>query len=208
MAMVVLLAGVGPAAAEPVELIVNGGFETPGILPHDHYTVQAGSTLITGWTVASGTVDLVNPSCVCGLPYEGQQWLDLNGELIGGIEQSFATDVGQAYELSFRYSNNPTGSAPQYLADVTVTGNSALLDARISHSGSTHNNMNYQLFSDTFVADSSSTTLRFQSLTLGRRGIALDAVSVVIPEPSALILLAVGAAGLMGYGWRRRSLGR
>jgi len=31
-----------------------------------------------------------------------------------------------------------------------------------------------------------------------------DLVLNVVPEPSALVLLAAGALGLLGYGWRRR----
>jgi len=207
IAGMIVFVGAGRASAEPVELIVNGRFEGPSISPQRWDTFEAISepTGIEGWTISSGSVDLVAPSCGCGLPYEGQQWLDLTGRDPGAIEQSFATNVGQTYELSFWYANNTAGSAPAYVADVTVTGDSTLLDTQISHSGSGHNNMNYELFSDAFVADSSSTTLRFQSLTTsGSAGIALDYVSVVIPEPGTIALLLCGAFTLLGFAWRRR----
>ena len=186
---------------DPDELIVNGGFEVPSISPDRWSNVTAGSTRITGWTVSSGDVDIV--SVGHSRPYDGQQWLDLSGDASGEIEQSFSTNAGQAYELSFWYANNPSGSASGYDAEVTVTGNGTLLDAWISHSGSTKPNMKYQFFSEFFVADSSSTTLRFQSLTGGNAGIALDSVSVVVPEPSTLILLAVSSIGLIVYRRRR-----
>lgn len=40
------------------------------------------------------------------------------------------------------------------------------------------------------------------------RFVVEGAVGTVIPEPSTLTLLALGTAGLLGYGWRRRRRGR
>jgi hypothetical protein len=39
-------------------------------------------------------------------------------------------------------------------------------------------------------------------------GEAMNISPASVPEPSALVLLGVGAFGLLGYGWRRRSVAR
>ena len=188
--------------AEPVELIVNGGFEVPDVTPYRYHRVTASAGELTGWDVVSGNVDLVDQSFVTGLPHEGAQWLDLTGDVAGMIEQTFATEAGLSYTLSFQYANN-TGALGTVEARVTVTGDDPLLRAIISHSDSTREDMDYQLFSDTFIADSSSATLRFESFSGGGSGIALDSVSV-IPEPGSIALLLCGALTLLGFALRKR----
>jgi len=176
-------------------LIVNGGFEQPTPLPHVWgEEFSAGSTDIPGWTVVSGSVDVTPTSWFD--PYQGAQSLDLDGSHPGSIEQLFATTIGTTYELSFAYANNPgqlgTFDGPQ-TADVTVTdsGGMTLLSSTITHTGSTPTAMNYQIFTDTFVADTTITTLKFTSTdpSYSNNGIALDAVSVSpAPTPTPIAI--------------------
>jgi len=189
--------------ADPVELIVNGGFEVPVVAPARYRRLTTGSTAMTGWDVISGNVDVVDESFATGLPYEGEQWVDLNGDVAGAIEQSFATEAGLVYKLSFRYANN-AGATETVHGRVTVTGNDTLLEAMLSHADSRRDDMDYRLFSESFIADSSTTTLRFESLTAdGRSGIALDRVSL-IPEPGSTTLLLCGAFAFLGVALRKR----
>ena len=88
--------------------------------------------------------------------------------------------------LLFDYANNPDRPSRTATAMVTVTGAGTLLNRVISHAGSTPQHLKYTRFLATFIADSSTTTLRFTSTTPGAYGIILDAVSVMaVPGTAA-----------------------
>ncbi len=55
-----------------------------------------------------------------------------------------------------------------------------------------------------FIVDNNSTTINTNGNGLGVSGVVLDNV-VLNPEPSAMALFALGAAGLGGFAWRRRA---
>jgi len=201
-----LLAG---AWALPVQagLIVNGGFEQP--TTGSFLTIPAGSSDLTGWTVVSGTVDVVNSSFYPA--FAGNQSLDLDGTSAGAIEQSFNTTIGATYNFAFVYANNALGGTNPASANVSLSGmgTSDLLDQDITHGGSTVSDMNYILFNFSFTANSATTTLRFTSLdpSGSNGGIALDLVSVTpnaVPEPSSLCLAGLGILCIAGRALRRR----
>lgn len=210
LCLAALLLLTAPARAE---LIVNGGFEAPdiGTAPFTA-PIGVGSTLIPGWSVVLGNVEVV--SNAFSAAFEGDQWLDLIGVAPGAAQQTFATTPGETYLLSFAYANNPNASFAS--ARVDVLGDAAappVLTANVTATGSTFAQMQYTVLSQPFVANSATTTLRFTSTGSSEpfSGLALDAVSVqqAIPEPSAFVLFGLGALGLAGWGWRRhRATGR
>jgi Protein of unknown function (DUF642) len=190
-------------------LIVNGSFDNFTISGTDanfggfiRYFSPPANTHIMDWTIsgtpsdaAPNNVDLVHTffySSFTGSP--GSQSLDMEGAVgaSGLIFQSFATTPGDVYNLSFEYANNPQPGPPSSGSmNVLVTGSMTLLDQNVTHSGSTFSNMNYQLFSQNFTADSATTILQFEALTHSGFGIALDAVSVnsvttAVPEPALI----------------------
>ena len=142
----------------------------------------------------------------------GSQSLDMEGAVgaSGEIFQSFATTPGDVYNLSFEYANNPQpGPSSSGSMNVLVTGTTTLLDQNVTHTGSLFTNMNYQLFSQNFTADSTTTTLQFEALTKSGFGIALDAVSVnpttaAVPEPASVAPIGAGLVALLFASRRRR----
>lgn len=196
-ALAFLAAGPPTRAAN---LISNGGFETPVITSSWEDFVQ-GSDALAPWVITAGSVDVVGTFWPA---YEGAQSLDLNGYEAATIEQTFATEIGRSYSLTFAYANHPNvGTAT---GRVTVLGATTLLGEDVSHSGSTYSDMGWLVFRGGFVADSTSTTLRFVDTNpqFSTLGLALDAVSVTangvaVPEPSSLAMggLAVAATGCL-----------
>lgn len=218
-----LLLAVSPIRAD---LIVNGGFENFVIAGTDanfggfiRYFSPPANTDIMGWTIsgtpsdgAPNNVDLVDKSLYAA--FAGSKSLDMEGAVgaSGVIFQSFATTPGDLYNLSFEYANNPQpGSGSSGTMNVLVTGSGTLLDQNVTHSGSLFSNMNYQLFSQDFTANSLTTTLQFEALTKSGFGIALDAVSVnevgAVPEPSLVALLGASLIALLFAARRRRLRG-
>jgi hypothetical protein len=214
-----LIAGLGVAQdAAAANLLVNGGFETPVQGPPDFATfnVPAGSSLITGWNVVQGNVDLtttanygpltntLDPASVQDIDLIG----DKNGSngVFGGLSQSFATVAGQTYRLTFDYSHNPgTFSSNGYAAQVTVGD----LSTQVSQ---TANQLGWVAFSQTFTANSDLTLLLFID-TQGafNAGVYLDDVAVEavavtpgVPEPATWAMMILGFAGIGAMTYRRR----
>jgi choice-of-anchor C domain-containing protein len=198
-AMILALAASSPAKAN---LIVDGGFETPSI-PTGFITLPAGNSTISPWTIDVGTIDLSS-----GTPgtYEGLQFVDLDGTSPGQITQSFATTAGAEYVLRFVYANNPFAASASAAVSV-FSGVTTILNQTVTNTGSTGSNLIWSVFQTTFVAQSTSTSLRFTSLSSAGSslGLFLDDVSVnavpavAAPEPSTWALFGCGLASLIGY---------
>jgi choice-of-anchor C domain-containing protein len=195
------LAVTAPMASAAPNLITNGSFESNVFgFSGSVSTLSAGSNALTGWTINSGTVDLVNTYWAAS---QGQYSLDLSGEQDGTISQSFATVVGQTYQVSFDMAGNPTdGDKVKYLQ----VGLSNLPLYEFDTTGKTHSNMGWTTKTFVFQAVSTSSTLFFAGLQDSPYGVALDNVSVsAVPEPETYALLLAGM-GLVGAAARRKSV--
>jgi subtilisin-like proprotein convertase family protein len=94
-------------------LVANGSFETPSTAPGSVIGNMTGGQL-TGWTVGSGNIDLVNNN-FCQ-PAAGNQCVDLDGNTPGSIYQDIPTVTGQVYTLRFAHAANPVlGGVPNMI---------------------------------------------------------------------------------------------
>lgn len=192
-----------PASLSAAESLTNGGFEAPVVV--GPCCVTSPPTPIPGWT-PTPNVNVVNgtfSSSAGNLAKEGNQYLDLVGEGgTGSIAQSFATAIGQVYNLRFWYSHNLFSGLGSASARLSVGS----LSDSFTHTGGTNANLAWVFYSNSFTAGSASTTLTFTN-TAGatNEGVFLDAVSVTaVPEPSTWAMLILGF-GLLGGAMRRRS---
>lgn len=200
----------GPAAAA-TNLIVNGDFETPGNVGA-YRTINAGQAPAGfGWTI-TGSVDVLSYNGAFGRnpppPNSGANSLDLVGAgSVGGISQSFATEAGKTYRLSFDFSHSPTmeGAAMTF-------GVAGIFEQALSTYGT---NGAWQNFTFDFVADAATGLLAFNNTRGGFwTGMYLDNVSVIdmtqpgpiggaVPEPATWALM-IGGFGMAGAAVRRR----
>jgi choice-of-anchor C domain-containing protein len=202
LAAIVACTAVGafsPAAHAATELIVNGGFESPVNAFAGSFTTYTSG--LDGWVINDGSVDLINSYWA---PAAGSYSLDLNGSGAGSISQSFATQIGKTYNVSFSMAGNPDnggGNIKTISANVT-TPNVFSFDIV----GKSAANMGWVTQTFTFVAAGNSSTLTFVGAPANTfYGAALDQVSVMeaVPEPETYAMLLAGL-GMVGYLARRR----
>jgi choice-of-anchor C domain-containing protein len=203
-----------------------GSFEVPTQSITNYITLRAGSPDLTGWTVGSGSIDVVKNNVWSAS--HGIYSLDMNGTLPSGlpdpgsISTTFGTIVGATYQLQFDISGylgytNTTNPKVMEVAIKSVN----LLDEVAEISKANHlfvatNNANtlpLALSWDTrtvsFTATETRTRLTFTSKnTTNQSAMLLDNVRVElvsVPEPSAALLL--GAASFVMIARRRRCRG-
>lgn len=176
-------------------LIVNGGFEA-NPLKNNQWT-YLNSKDVLGWQ--GSNIEIWHHLNGVMAP-EGKHHIELNADGNNNREpwsiyQTFATTIGQAYDFSFYYrARANTKEAFQF----SIGNVEALIQ---QHSTSAWNK-----FSGTFVADSTSSSIRFTSLTSGTVGNFIDDVVVTavpstlkaqVPAAPTLAVLGLGLLGLV-----------
>jgi hypothetical protein len=195
-----------PAAAS-AQLVSNGGFEQPLITGPCCNTAPPDP--LPGWTPTPNVNVVIGTFNNTGSPgldlaYEGDQYLDLVGQ--GGTgsitQQILGLTAGTGYTLTFAYSHNlfAPNEATSASAMFSIDG----LTGTVSHNTGDITDLDWQIFTGTFIAGGAD-TLNFTNLTGGpNEGILLDAVSIApVPEPSTWAMMLLGF-GAIGFAARRR----
>jgi opacity protein-like surface antigen len=194
------------STASAANLVQNGGFENPNVPSNDwrYYGgtktshSKYGGPTVPGWNHLNNksTIEIRNQHV--GMAYEGNQFAEIDSHKYGdapqvGFFQDIATQIGKKYKLSFFYGPRQGYKAEDNLLNVSFGSINQDLNA-----GKRRSAPAWQNFTDTIIADSTSTKLTFKLLgTRNTLGANVDAVSVTaVPEPFSLMgLAAVGAVG-------------
>ncbi len=84
-----------------------------------------------GWSVDSGSIDVLVNGSGFGTAFEGQNYIDINGNDAGTISTNIATTLGTQYIFSFAYTANPNAGS-SVAAQVSLGG------SRLDRDGSPH----------------------------------------------------------------------
>jgi hypothetical protein len=198
------------ALAAPAHLLTNGGVEDIGsatLQGWGGYTYGGGySTPLPGWTVVTGTVDITITPSTWAPADTGTHALDLNGFDTGAIAQTFATAIGQKYDVSFAYSRNAAGAPDPATAFATAGGSTLDISAANDASFGSAGAMLWKPAGFSFTASAVQSTLTFTSTVGGSGGVFLDSISVTaVPEPETYALMLAGLASVACIARRRRS---
>ena len=192
----IVLAGSALAAFAGVK---NGSFETGTGDPGAFVQVTSGSTVLTDWTVSTGSVDWIGTYWPAAA---GSKSVDMNGAGPGTISQVLATTIGKTYVVTFALSANPAGPVGVYTLSVGATGATSTaypFDRAVS--ANTLANMMWQAKQYSFVATSATTTLSFASVSAtGPYGPALD--NVAVTEKAAAGTPGGPGAACKSGGWK------
>ncbi|MEP4380245.1 MAG: choice-of-anchor C family protein, partial [Alphaproteobacteria bacterium] len=175
--------GNGGTDTSTVTVTVNGENDAPVITPIDTAVSLSNGSFetalngVTDWSVTFGDLDRVGTSVWD--PSDGSFSLDLNGFNPAGISQSFATEAGVTYTVTFDMAGNP---GQQTVKDLRVSADGTSQDYSFDNAadgGTSNTNMNWTEKSFTFVAVDDDTLLDFSSLVpSGAWGPTLDNVRV------------------------------
>ena len=167
----------GLSTASSATPFQNGSFEDGPASIGDFTTLWAGSTDITGWKVASGSIDLVGSYWDAS---DGNRSIDLNGEEPGAISQVFDTVPGTLYQVLFDMAGNPDDPGVKVLL---TSANSKAIRYKFNSTEKTRRAMGWTEMVFLFRARSNSTTLKFAGISPNSgAGPAIDNVQV-IPFP-------------------------
>lgn len=133
-----------------------------------------------------------------------QQSLDLTGEGnegANGVKQTVSTKPGQWYDLNF-FIGHQWNQAPGYdggAAELTLWINGQKIGLYQNDANNVVDDITWMPENYRFQATADQTTFAFinANLSQDQRYVGLDGVSLTVPEPATLVLLVIGAAGLL-----------
>lgn len=179
---------------QPNSILVNGSFESYG--GPGNSNIGAG---LNGWTIGNaGGVDIVFSTGI--VPY---YWKAADGDVSlslayfgpDSVTQTVSTTPGKSYQLTFSMAAEIYGGPATRTMNV-LWNNTVVSSPSFQYTGQGPENMGWTAFSLNVVGTGAD-TLRFLATSAGPYGPTLDNVSLVlVPEPAAAGLIAMGLVGL------------
>lgn len=168
----------GAAQADDISsanLIKNGGFEE-GKDPGPFTAIGIGLSDISQWEITKGTVDYIGGYFDC---HSGKRCLDMDGTPgPGAIQQTFQTNPGARYRVTFAMEANRQGPPPVKKLKVSAAEQSKVFSFNVNK------DKTWKMVQWEFTAKTDKTTLSFTSLSKKGNlcGALMDDVSVNLVE--------------------------
>jgi choice-of-anchor C domain-containing protein len=177
LAFAVGLIPVPVTAAEPENLLVNGSFEDGPDDIGGFTSLDKDSGVIKGWVVIGGQIDLIDTHWQAA---DGKRSLDLHGSPgYGGVAQTFKTEKGKKYKVTFSLAGNPGGTVAKKTIVVRAAGKEK--EFTFDTTGKSGTDMGWKKETWEFTAEKAETTLELITAMTedAAAGPALDDVSVI-----------------------------
>ena len=197
-------AAVSASASAATNLIKDGSFESIS---------QAAGTwaiyaAVPNWQVAPATgnddiAGLEIRNNVAGVAEDGKNFIELDGNENDLIAQTFNTNIGQQYQITFWYADRVGVAASSLGFEANVASGSTVVELDKGAYGD--NGAKWHEATINFVANSKHTTFSIAAAgTSDSYGTSFDNfTAMAVPEPGTLGLFAAGLA-VLGMSARRR----
>jgi choice-of-anchor C domain-containing protein len=170
----VLLLGTLLVRSLEAGVVMHSGFEQPDA--GGGYAAYLAGAEVDGWVVEAGSVEIVGTYWQAA---EGNQSMDLSGiwDWAGTIYRDVATVPGKQYKLRFALAGNPEdGDATKRMK--AFWNGTEVTDLSVNTKDRSFTSMGWEYHEYVLTADSTTTRLKFQSLTLNFLGPVIDDVSL------------------------------
>jgi choice-of-anchor C domain-containing protein len=176
LALGLLATGLCAAHVSWADLLVNGNFEQGPSIPslNPIFSVAPGSDALTGWTVTSGSINIVTDNY--WVPLSGHRSIVLSSSGPGAVAQNLATSPGAVYRLTFWMSGEPFSSPT--IKNLRLTAGATTQNQTFDTTPAWEWDMAWSQRTFDFTATGSTTTLQLASLDATQWGPALDSMKV------------------------------
>lgn len=160
-------------------IVVNGDFEKakPYSPPYkDLFSYNDTANWVDGWIVSEGSVTI--HSTQWQVANSGENSIDLQGLGVGSFSQNLQTIPGQKYLVQYAVAGDLTTGGNPVVKRYSITAGGESVTREFDTSGSSRQNMGWELRSWMFTANSEETTLTFSGLDNTFFGAMIDDVVV------------------------------